>query len=396
VTVEPLAFSETVPPLSPGQNTPVEWWFVQGTLSGPALGRHHVMTAFFRVRGLDGGAPEGAMLLQHALEQATGRSRFQSRVTPETAHHHETIAAEIARDLLPERFRALAMRWHLKGTEAWARKTGIVVDRDGPRLDDAPFSVAWNGFAMAAHQGGLSLRIALATGAEAELTLSPQSAWLDARSEQLVPGYGPGFGYQCCPRLSAEGHVAGAPVTGQFWIDRQWGGYEGLLLTPTDRGYRMLGWDWLGLNLEDGRDLLLVQQRDPATGPNGRSFAILFRDGRPELCRKIDIRPARHWTSPRSNARYPVAWDLALPDLGLAGRVEPLFADQEIPVYGTTAIWEGAARFEGRSGSTTVGGRGRLELVGYGTALTLREHARRQLQRIANTIVPPPRPSADA
>lgn len=55
----------------------------------------------------------------------------------------------------------------------------------------------------------------------------------------------------------------------------------------------------------------------------------------------------RHWTSPRTGIAYPLNRRLLLPGIGMEIEVAPLAEDQEIPVLGTTAIWEGAVSAEG-------------------------------------------------
>lgn len=341
------------------------------------------MAAFFLVYDLDGGGPPGAMLLRHAVDEAKGQSWYQSRVTRQTIDHHNSIATHVINNNVQPRLRGLAQRRHFAYAAMSARDNGIIEDADGPQLGTAPFAVLWNDFSLAEHNQGLTLKTALADNSAAELILTPVSPWLDERSDRLHPDFGPAFAYQCCPRLQATGTVDGMPVEGQFWIDRQWGQYEGWLLGPQKSGYPVLGWDWFGLNLDDGRDLLISRHRDAATERSGQIFGVVFNNGEPELSAGVQAVPTRYWSSPRTAARYPVAWNLQVPELGLVGTIEPVIEDQEIPVYGTEAIWEGAVRFQGSVGKTNVGGRGRLELVGYGVPLTLASHLRRSVSRLA-------------
>jgi len=341
------------------------------------------MAAFFLVHDLDGNGPPGAMLLQHAVDEAKGQSWHQSRVTRETIDHHNSIATRVINSNVQPQLRGLAQRRHFTYAAMSARDNGILEDTEGPRLETAPFTVAWNDFFLAENNQGLTFKTALADNSTADLTLTPLSAWLDERSDRLHPDFGPAFAYQCCPRLQTTGTVDGAPVEGQFWVDRQWGQYEGWLLAPQKAGYRVLGWDWFGLNLDDGRDLLISRHRDAASARTDQIFGIIFNNGRPELSPRVNATPTRHWSSPQTAIRYPVAWELEVPELGLVGAVEPVIEDQEIPVYGTEAIWEGAVRFQGRNAKSDVRGHGRLELVGYGTPLTIGAHLRRNVTRFA-------------
>jgi len=381
-----LVYRDEIPNLEPLAEHAIEWWFVQGRISGPRLGARHVMTALFRVHALDGSAPHGAMLLQHMVEETTGRAWTHSRITPQTISHHRDIARRVACGSLPALTRGFALKRHLVEAAQWAHRSGIVVDDAGPRFRERPFAVTWNGFELSQSSGGLDMRIALGPDQSARLSLRPETFWLDERSERLHADFGPAFGYQCCPRLSATGMAGDEPVEGTFWLDRQWGRYEGLLLTPVPGGFRLLGWHWFGLNLDNGTDLIVYQQRDAARARNGTAAAVAFKDGYPRLRHAVHAEPSRYWTSPRSGARYPVGWTLTLPEEGLSGEVQPLLDDQEIPVYGTTAIWEGAARFDGTTPQGHVTGKGRLELVGYGTPLTIGAQAGRSLRQFGKSV----------
>jgi predicted secreted hydrolase len=150
-------------------------------------------------------------------------------------------------------------------------------------------------------------------------------------------------------------------VTGDAWLDHEW---SSTLLDP-----RAVGWDWVGLNLDDGGALTAFRVRDAsgralwAGGSFRAADGALTRLG-PE---EVTFRAERLWRSASTGARYPVQQELvvALPAGPRRFRLTPLFDDQELdsrrtggPVY-----WEGAVR--------TGGGRGYLELTGYASPLRL-------------------------
>jgi predicted secreted hydrolase len=120
-----------------------------------------------------------------------------------------------------------------------------------------------------------------------------------------------------------------------------------------------VGWDWFGLQLEDGRELMLYRVRragsvDPAIG------SLVGRDGavRTLAAGDVQVDVLGHWTSPRSGTRYPAGWRLRAPAAGLDLTVEPVVADQELDL--TIRYWEGAVKVTG-----TAEGRGYVELTGY-------------------------------
>jgi predicted secreted hydrolase len=171
--------------------------------------------------------------------------------------------------------------------------------------------------------------------------------------------------YYTLPQLRVSGHVEREgrreAVTGTAWLDREW---SSTLLNP-----QASGWDWLGLNLDDGGALTLfrVRHRDGRALWAGGSWRS--REGRLTVLGPDDVRfeAARHWRSPRTGARYPVApvVTVRLPGGERRIPVTPLMDDQELdsrkgggPVY-----WEGAVR--------VPGGRGYLEMTGYLEALRM-------------------------
>jgi predicted secreted hydrolase len=147
-------------------------------------------------------------------------------------------------------------------------------------------------------------------------------------------------------------------VDGQSWFDHEWG--------TSALGPEAVGWDWFGLQLDDGRELMLFQIRrqdggfDPASGGT-----IVYADGssRPLAAQEFDLEPRRRWSSDASGAVYPVAWRIEIPSERLELSVQPWLDAQENDLG--IVYWEGAVRV---SGSAT--GVGYLELTGYKDPLT--------------------------
>lgn len=150
------------------------------------------------------------------------------------------------------------------------------------------------------------------------------------------------------------------PVEGLAWKDQE---SSTALLEPD-----VTGWDWLSLQLADGREVMLfeLRLRDGRRSP-ASSGSVVEADGR--LTRlaagEFMLTPTGRWKSPRSGAEYPSGWRLTIPGIGLDGRIEPETRDREMNMTATTGVnyWEGAVRLESNSGETL--GRGFFELTGY-------------------------------
>lgn len=150
-------------------------------------------------------------------------------------------------------------------------------------------------------------------------------------------------------------------MQGTAWLDHEW--------SSTLLAEEAVGWDWLGLNLDDGGALMVFQIRDRA----GRKFwggGTLRGDGRVQVLapEKVNFKPLRHWRSPRTGTSYPVAMRLNAGDLTL--ELAPLMDDQELDSRASTGAvyWEGAVT--ALRGDEAVG-RGYLELTGYFQRLNL-------------------------
>ena len=157
-------------------------------------------------------------------------------------------------------------------------------------------------------------------------------------------------------RLEARGHLRlggnDIPVSGTAWLDREWG--------SSALGAGVRGWDWFGLQLEDGRDLMLFRLRreDGAVDPFSAGSMVAV-DGTVSSLTADDfvVEVLDHWRS-EDGIAYPSRWRLQVPDHGLDVEVVPLVADQELRL--AVRYWEGAVDVTG-----SVSGHGYVELTGY-------------------------------
>ncbi|MGH2619040.1 MAG: lipocalin-like domain-containing protein [Anaerolineales bacterium] len=144
-------------------------------------------------------------------------------------------------------------------------------------------------------------------------------------------------------------------VHGSSWFDHEWGSR---VLPPG-----AAGWDWFGLQLDDGRELMLYQVRagqdvlvsgGTLVGQDGRAVWLTPAD--------FEIEALGTWSSRASDSEYPSGWRIVLHDEQLELELQPLIADQENRL--SIVYWEGAVDVLG-----TVSGRGYVELTGYQASL---------------------------
>jgi len=173
--------------------------------------------------------------------------------------------------------------------------------------------------------------------------------------------------YYSQPQLAVAGRLALAgeafEVRGRAWMDHEW---SDEYLSP-----EAVGWDWIGMNLDDGAALMAfrIRRRDGGTLWDGGAYrsagGVLQVAARGE----IEFRPRRLWTSPLSNATYPVEWTVRTP----AGTftVRALIDDQELDSRRSTGAiyWEGLSDLLDADGRRV--GRGYLEMTGYASRLRM-------------------------
>lgn len=172
--------------------------------------------------------------------------------------------------------------------------------------------------------------------------------------------------YYSLPHMSTRGRVmidgAERTVEGVAWFDHEW--------SSTIMDEAAAGWDWAGINLDDGSAVMAFQMRGRSGGehwaaatwrPRPDSRASTPRTFSPD---EIEWESLRTWKSPRTGVAYPIEWSVTLGERTLT--LKPLMDDQENDARGSTGTlyWEGAVRAYDEAGRAI--GRGYLELTGYG------------------------------
>jgi predicted secreted hydrolase len=147
--------------------------------------------------------------------------------------------------------------------------------------------------------------------------------------------------YYSRPQLMVRGTAIGAAVTGTAWLDHEW--------SSQYMAAGATGWDWCGLNLDNGEALMAFRMR-------GKDGGVQFAPP------GVSFEPLRTWKSPRTGTVYPVS--VLVKANGKEYRLEPLMDDQELDARASTGTiyWEGAVR---AFREDKQAGRGYLELTGY-------------------------------
>jgi predicted secreted hydrolase len=288
-----------------------EWWYATGWLDRGAE-RLGFQVTFFRAR-------------------TPWESRNPSKFAPRQILLAHAAIADPGHDRLRYDERGASEEFGLAG--AATRTTEIWID-------DWRFALARGIYRAKIAARDIHLDLALA---------APDAPLLQGEAGYSRKGPRPGEAsyYYSRPQMAVTGKLDGAAVRGLAWLDHEW---SSQYLAP-----EAAGWDWCGLNLDDGRALTAFRIRDRQGevyyAPPGVSFT-----------------PLRSWRSPRTGVEYPVAMRVTAGDEHYD--LTPLMDDQELDARRSTGniYWEGAVR--ALHAGTEVG-RGYLELTGYGEPLRL-------------------------
>ena len=162
------------------------------------------------------------------------------------------------------------------------------------------------------------------------------------------------------------------PIRGRAWLDHEW---SSALLAE-----EAVGWDWIGIDLDDGAAVMAFQIRDKTGHKFWAGGTLRTVDGNTRTLSPESVRftPMRWWRSPHTGTRYPVAMRFDAESLHLT--LVPLMDDQEFDSRASTGAvyWEGAVTALQAAADATAApseartvGRGYLELTGYFQRLNL-------------------------
>lgn len=178
--------------------------------------------------------------------------------------------------------------------------------------------------------------------------------------------------YLTYPRLRTTGRLQiGAThlnVSGESWMDHE--------ISSSQLSSGQVGWDWLSIQFNDGRELMLyrLRLRDGSSDPMS-TLTWVSRDSTLQRA-SFNWKVASTWRSPATNAVYPSRVSVTTRDPMLQREVrldiEPLVINQELNgQLGGIPYWEGACRVRDAAGKEI--GSAYMELTGYAKELRLDE-----------------------
>ncbi|MSU36088.1 MAG: carotenoid 1,2-hydratase [Pedosphaera sp.] len=326
----------------------IEWWYVTGHLFGEQGRRFGFQATFFR---RSGPLPTNGTMV-------TARSELFGNEELHLAHM-------ALLDVPGERF-IQEERLNRQGWDAESSTNTLAV-RNGN----------WS-LSVGTHANGpFSLQGSIRSAAAFSLEMTPVKP-LVVFGEKGVSrkGASPTASsyYLTFPRLEVAGVVTlegrNQVVHGQAWMDHE--------ISSNQLDEDQAGWDWAGLQLKDGREIMAyrIRKKDGSRDPfsqlawvDANGAVTNFNSGH------FTWTTVQTWKSPITGGIYPVRIQLTTTD-PISGQpaifiLEPLVFQQELGgVLSGISYWEGACRVRNEKSEDV--GSAYLELTGYAGSLTER------------------------
>ena len=321
----------------PHRKFKTEWWYATGNLRDEAGHEYGFQLTFFREGIQPGAKPEGASRFR-VMELPFAHFAFA-----DVSGHSFRYFQDSSRGAFGEA--GFATPTNSMGRIAWMK--GWSMEGRGP----GKFHLE----ATAAEKG---------EDRKIDLMLTQERPPLIHGTNGISPkSFNPGHAshYYSLTRLKASGIVEingrRHPVCGLVWFDHEWATNS---LEPDQAG-----WDWSGLHLSNGDDLMLFRIRNKSGATVFLSGTLRDSKGTTMPLNDLVMAPRGIRKSPHTGGLYPSAWDLQIPSQNLKLSLTPKLADQEL-VLSPFAYWEGAVKGDGTKNSDPIKAEGYFEMTGYG------------------------------
>lgn len=192
---------------------------------------------------------------------------------------------------------------------------------------------------------------------EINLTLSAQGPAMYNNGTGLMPFLGGTSYYYSLPSLASRGTITENghtyQVTGESWLDRQWGTWDWTSLQK---------WTWMSLQLSNGDRVNLWDLFDNSGEVH---YATVLRpDGTEEV---VAVNPiadgtSDFWTSPTKGQRYGTRWTVKIPAVDATLTVVASPQGQEVQSW--AGFFEGASSVTGRYQGKPITGQAYVEQLG--------------------------------
>lgn len=350
----------------PHASSTTEWWYVNGHLTTVAGRELSLFASFFRVvKGFDAVTkqPQYAHSVTWALsDPQTQTYTSESRVDQDAPRmgREKVARGEGSKDKRLQRalLEVLEKGQVPRPDRLFQREPFVALQRLELDLDGNTFRKRDDGaYVLSVRHETQQIGF--------DVVLQPQVAPARHGDQGVVRGAsGEDMFYYFIPRCELTGTVrlAGgeeAIARGTAWYDHEFGKH--LQAQTEEERQADIGWNWCGLQLQDGTAISAYSLVDERTRePRGAWAVVVEPDGSQKSFAELRLEPSSEWTSTRTFQDYPTHWTLSVPGTELDLQLAAAFDDQEfVTLISKPAFWEGRVTVRG-----TLAGR-RVEGLGY-------------------------------
>lgn len=335
----------------------IEWWYFFADLTGDQGGRYAAMASFFRIGETEGTKGHYLIytLIDHNKKVQQNYSLYDSKLKSNMLAYLPLYLILHPRDIHIWKLYKSLLLGQIPAPHSLMKKATIKKNPTKLIYGDNQltfFGEKEEGFKVYLSEKKLKL----------DLDFTP------VKPMALIGGDGKpdNLYYYSFTKNNVQGQVETSKgiekVKGQGWFDHQWG-----------RDYKLknFGWNWFGLQLNDGRELLLNEMVSKKSKISPMAN-LIEKDGFIRFTRNVSFQAIKSWNSLKTKVKYPLEWKIIIPEFSMELHVIATFPKQEMPILGPLrAIWEGTCILSGEEILSTgsrikLDGKGFMELVGYG------------------------------
>jgi geranylgeranyl diphosphate synthase type 3/geranylgeranyl diphosphate synthase type I len=372
---------------SPHYETPLEWWFFQGFYESSHIQKKHFMLSLFRQKiKIDSQQKHVFYLINSLTDPKSHSFGFLSQIHQDVLDNlNETkqflLLQDEAGNLDPFLFKA-----YMDEIKAYGPPSPIQVTTEPVCMNSNPLFIRWADFSLKQEKQAFVLSFKDPIHKNLiQMKLSSYEKVVHLNDYE-IPNLETTF-YNTYPRMNLSGKSDSEPIQGNAWMDHQWGDFNNWFFSKSDKK-RYLGWNWIGVNLDDGSNLVITTHRDMEKNEVIDRGALYIQPGStPQVLSSLTMEPTSFWESPQTHAIYPIEWKVSIPELEINFDFVPFLKEQEIPFFGVIrAVWEGAGVIRGYKKKKPLSGLARLELHGYAYLFNFKKYLQTFSQKVDETI----------
>ena len=346
---------------NPAKEKPLEWWFVHGRFSCEDNKEHYFVASLFRFWKEEEKQYLHSMFFAF-LKNAGEAHEYQSFIdNPLLQAYWKEITLQkygLDKDIVKVFFEETRSDIPIRPFKLFHNIPNLESCFNKVSVDGLNITLREDGFRVCINLEGHFLKLILKN--KNGIVFGQTAEGLQDKKETV---------YITSPNLELSGTWNEIPIRGTAWFDRQWV-EKGFMVKPQGDSSieRFVGWDWFGINLEDGSDLIVFRFFYPHSMKIISAYAKWFKkDGSFQHTERVEIISRRKWKSPDTKITYPIEWHIRLNEFSMELEIMPLTDNQEIKIYAVTrAIWEGACKISAWINGEILSGYARAELNGYG------------------------------